>query len=230
MNLSPEQIQQLYKFTKAHFVEHYDLQTELVDHLANGIEEQIKLHPKLTFQEALNIEFKKFGVFGFHDVIRDKTKAMEKRYWKILWSFYKEYFKPPKVLMLIVATLVVFTAMIFLPEGYKGYLISILFTAVMAIIFVKTYRNRKQLKKKKKKWMLEDMILNNSNSLVFLNLGLQVCIYPHGLEGLLQNSYIALILAFLLTFMLLVFYIMVYIIPPMTEDLLIKTYPEYKMG
>ena len=37
MILTQDQIQQLNKFTRAHYVEHYDLQTELVGHLANGI-------------------------------------------------------------------------------------------------------------------------------------------------------------------------------------------------
>ena len=41
MQLTPAQIQKLYAFTIKHYVVHYDLQTELVDHLANGIEEQI---------------------------------------------------------------------------------------------------------------------------------------------------------------------------------------------
>lgn len=36
--LSKEDIQNLYTFTRQHYVEHYDLQTELVDHLANDIE------------------------------------------------------------------------------------------------------------------------------------------------------------------------------------------------
>ena len=39
MELTTKNIEQLYKFTKDHFVDWYDLQTELVDHLANDIEE-----------------------------------------------------------------------------------------------------------------------------------------------------------------------------------------------
>ena len=39
MKLTKEQIQQLYKFTRQHYVEYYDVQTELVDHLANDIEQ-----------------------------------------------------------------------------------------------------------------------------------------------------------------------------------------------
>ena len=85
MPLSEKQIEQLYKFTRTHFVEHYDLQTELVDHLANGIESQQSSNPVLTFEEALKLEFKKFGVCGFNDVIQEKTKAMSKRYRELLW-------------------------------------------------------------------------------------------------------------------------------------------------
>ena len=40
MKLTPQQIEQLYQFTRQHYVEWYDLQTELVDHLANSIETQ----------------------------------------------------------------------------------------------------------------------------------------------------------------------------------------------
>lgn len=40
MKLSTEQIDYLYQFTRNHYVEYYDLQTELVDHLANAIEAQ----------------------------------------------------------------------------------------------------------------------------------------------------------------------------------------------
>ena len=39
MKLTETQIENLYKFTRQHYVYHYDVQTELVDHLANDIEE-----------------------------------------------------------------------------------------------------------------------------------------------------------------------------------------------
>ncbi len=56
------------KFTRQHYVEHYDLQTELVDHLANDIEKICEEQPNLSFEQAKTISFKKFGVFGFMDV------------------------------------------------------------------------------------------------------------------------------------------------------------------
>lgn len=229
MNLSPDQIQQLYRFTRTHFVEYYDLQTELVDHLANGIEEQIRSKPNTTFQESLNLEFKKFGVFGFHDVIRDKTKSMEKRYWKILFSSYKEYFKLPKILLFLLFVAFVYTALSVLPLGYKGYVIASTFLLAMGVIFAKSIRNRKFLKNKNKKWLLEEMILNHTNSVFLLNLGIQICIYPNNLESLAKYPIGIYIISFMLVAVILLFYIMVFVIPPRVEEFLMQTYPEYKM-
>ncbi|WP_262494794.1 hypothetical protein [Balneicella halophila] len=38
--VSDKQLERLYEFTRQHYVEHYDLQSELVDHLANAIEKR----------------------------------------------------------------------------------------------------------------------------------------------------------------------------------------------
>ncbi len=80
MKLSTEQVERLYAFTRQHYVEYYDLQTELVDHLANAIEEQWLENPKLSFDAALQIEFKKFGVFGFMEVVEKRKVALNKKY------------------------------------------------------------------------------------------------------------------------------------------------------
>ena len=80
MKLTPEQIERLYLFTRQHYVEWYDLQTELVDHLANAIEQQWQENPKISFEDALQKEFKKFGVFGFMDVVEKRQAAMNKLY------------------------------------------------------------------------------------------------------------------------------------------------------
>ena len=69
MKISENHIEQLYKFTREHFVYHYDVQTELVDHLANDIEQICEEQPQLTFEQAREVSFKKFGVFGFMDVV-----------------------------------------------------------------------------------------------------------------------------------------------------------------
>jgi SPX domain protein involved in polyphosphate accumulation len=93
MKLSAEQIERLYQFTRQHYVEYYDLQTELVDHLANAIEEQWQQNPKLSFENALQIEFKKFGVFGFMDVVEQRQSALNKKYNKLVLNELKTFFQ-----------------------------------------------------------------------------------------------------------------------------------------
>ena len=101
MKLSATEIQSLYKFTRQHYVYHYDIQTELVDHLANDIEQIWATQPNLSFEEARDVSFKKFGIFGFMDVVEAKQKQMNKRYRKILWRFFKVWFTMPKLLLTI---------------------------------------------------------------------------------------------------------------------------------
>ena len=57
MQLTTSQIDQLFIFTRQHYVEWYDLQSELVDHLANAIETDWQENPTLSFEAALNKEF-----------------------------------------------------------------------------------------------------------------------------------------------------------------------------
>ena len=87
MKLSKDQIQELYTFTRKRLVEHYDLQTELVDHLANGIEAHWVTNDKVPFKEALANEFKKFGHFGFRSIIKKRKKVMLKKYRSLIFRF-----------------------------------------------------------------------------------------------------------------------------------------------
>ena len=96
--LSEAQIQSLYRFTRAHFVYHYDLQTELVDHMAEAIEELQEKQPELTFDDATKIVFKSFGVFGFQDIVQERMQLLTKRYWRLIWSLFKTHFKWPLLL------------------------------------------------------------------------------------------------------------------------------------
>lgn len=79
MKLSQEHIDKLYVFTKKHGVKYYDLQTELVDHLANDIENILKLKPHLTFEQAKYKATIKFGIYGFSSFINEREKALHKK-------------------------------------------------------------------------------------------------------------------------------------------------------
>ncbi|MET6989567.1 hypothetical protein [Sediminicola arcticus] len=230
MNLNQDQIQELYTFTRKHFVEHYDLQTEMVDHLANGIELQWKQTPTLTFHEALNKEFKKFGIFGFQDVISERVKAMEKRYRAIIWRFYREYFTLPKVVLTLFLTMIYFSLLRVMTQEMVYYFFVANSAGLMIPLFISSIRYRKKLNAKPRKWMMEEMIFNQMG---LFNLG----ILPLHLLNLnllshrfVHNQWFLLALSFFLTCYILLFYIIAFIIPTKAEQLLSETYPEYKLA
>lgn len=225
MKLIESQIQELYTFTRAHFVYHFDLQTELVDHLAGGIEEQMAKNPNLTFQEALNKEFKKFGIFGFQDVIVERQKALSKRYWKIIFRFYREFFTLPKILLTLFLSVLLFIVLKNIPLGYQNYAIVVIFLLFLIPSSIKMFNYNRILKKKERKWMLEEMLLTQMGFFNFL----MIPVHLFNIRFEVENFYILGFIAFFTVALLLLFYVMVYIIPPKAEELLAETYPEYNI-
>jgi hypothetical protein len=231
MKLTEIQIDELYKFTREHFVYYYDVQTELVDHLANDIEQIWESQPLLPFEKARDKSFKKFGIFGFMDVIEAKQKQMNKRYWKIILRFAKEWFTIPKIVMTFSVFLLFFSVLQiqFSEYIFLGTLL-ILITLEMIIV----YKVRKQHKEKEKKedkiFLLESMIGTTKNGFTgftFINMFNIVNLTRFDFSNL--NIYWILLISFTLTLLCILFYVSNYVIPQKAEELLQETYPEYKL-
>ncbi|QTE21562.1 hypothetical protein [Polaribacter cellanae] len=232
MKLTNAQIDQLYKFTRKHYVYFYDVQTELVDHLANDIENIWKEYPNLSFEEARDKSFKKFGIFGFMDVIEAKQKQMNKRYRKIMWRFFKEWFTVPK----IVTTITVFLSLFFvLKIPYSEFvLLGALFILVVFDLIKQTIARKKQKKKEVKKekiFLLESMIgetRQGFSAITFVNIFNFVNLTRVSFSSL--ENYWLLLISFSATIILILFYVTAYLMPQKSEELLIETYPEYKLS
>lgn len=232
MKLTHDQIQRLYKFTRAHYVEHYDLQTELVDHLANGIEQLQEETLSLTFQEALNYEFNKFGVFGFHEVIKKRKKSMGKRYWSHILKFYREYFQLPRILLVFsLSGLLFFILQLIMPE-YRFITITLLYFVIGIYFLFKANNNKKLYRSRlgiKKRWMLEEKIFD-------LGEWAQMAIFPMyffntlvSFEYSIVNPFLEAGICVFTVCYLILCYVMVFVIPTKAEKLLEETYPEYKL-
>ena len=232
MKLTINQIEELYIFTRKHYVYFYDVQSELVDHLANDIERIWKEVPNLSFQEARDKSFKKFGIFGFMDVIEAKQKQMSKRYRKILWRFFKEWFTMPK---LVVTFSLFFMIFFFLKLPYSTYipLGALLFLAIFDFInrYVSRKNQQEKAHKKEKVFLLESMIGETRNG--FTGVALLNIFHFVNLSRVpfntLENHWL-LLLSFSATLLILLFYVTTYLIPQKAEELLIETYPEYKLA
>ncbi|WP_424492832.1 hypothetical protein [Salinimicrobium sp. GXAS 041] len=223
---NPSEIDRLYQFTRQHYVEFYDLQTELVDHLANGIEQQWKENTEIPFEEALQKEFKKFGIFGFSDVVEKRQRAMEKKYWEIIWKEAKVILQEPKMTFLM---LFLFGFSFFLQNSETGiyFLIGLLLiSSIVALVYIglESHALKKRMKKGEKIYLLEAMIFNAGGSFSLLWLPI------HILSGLdfTTNIYIQSAVAFFIIIIVLTSYICFYKLPKKKDEILKKVHPELK--
>ncbi len=232
MKLTEQNIQNLYKFTRQHYVYHYDVQTELVDHLANDIEQIWEENPTLSFEKARDTSFKKFGVFGFMNVVEVKQSQMTKKYFKLTLRFAKEWFKLPK----IIVTILLFLGFYQLQKiAYSYTIYNIIFFSIILIQLLVVFLNSRKLKKKHKitgrKWMFEDVILNEGIVITLL-LSLMFFDVPanNSEEFLMMGNFRSLFSAFLMTTLCIFSYITLVVIPKKATELLEETYPEYKIS
>ena len=109
--LTDEQIEALYAFVKSKYVDYYDVQLELVDHLASEVEQRKAANPAVSFDTALQQVYGGFGIFGFSDVVAAKGKTVNLRNRHILWKATKSLFVLPNIvgsLLLFVTLMVAF--------------------------------------------------------------------------------------------------------------------------
>ena len=229
MKLTPQQIDRLYQFTRQHYVEWYDLQTELVDHLANAIEQQWQENPKISFEEALQMEFKKFGIFGFMTVVEERQIALGKKYNKLVWQHFKSFFTIPK----IIGTLAIYATTIQCLYKFKqAYIIFVLIMILSTIAFwYKMYqlnqKNKSAFEISGKKWLFKDIIYSFSAfggiSALPFQLGMNI------IDKTNYNWFSASYIGFFFITFLLFEYIVLILIPAKAEDYLKETYPEYPL-
>jgi hypothetical protein len=129
--LNEEEVSQLFEFCEFHNVRYYDVQVELVDHLASAIEDLWKTKPEMPFEEAVFTTGEKFGVdpyfeidsesllpaplglkktesSGFAAIVAAKEKELRRKYERLQWEYIKEFFRLPKIILTLAITLTLF--------------------------------------------------------------------------------------------------------------------------
>ncbi|HET8809569.1 MAG TPA: hypothetical protein VFM65_04815 [Flavobacteriaceae bacterium] len=224
------EIEKLYQFTRKHYVEYFDLQNELVDHLANGMEARWEENPHVEFEENLNLEFKKFGIFGFSEVVEKRKAAMQKRYLKLIWKEMLWALRDPKMLFFTV----IFTGICtFLMRFETGFMILYwgiiaMTVAEMIYFFRSNFLFRKRMKTQKKTYLLEEMIGNTGGiHLIFL--------FPFYFLSTLdaieiwESGILSFLFALFVSIMVFMAYVAFCTLPKKKEEILEKAYPQRKM-
>ncbi len=163
MSLSKKQIDYLLDFVKKHYVEWYDLQIEMVDHLANDIEQIMKDNPGISFEEALNRAFKKFGPMGFMEIAEKKQTAIRKKYFINILKEFKSLVSSYQFLYFVFSTIIISFLLIYSPYKKNIILFFLILLLIIPLYFFIKYRKKISYKKKKgeKIYLVETSILQS---------------------------------------------------------------------
>ncbi len=144
--LSEEQIERLFAFVRSCSVKHYDVQVELVDHLATAIEEKLEDNPEKSFQEAFWEVHRSFGPLGFTDFVQSKTKAVNKHALRLWWKEFVLWFSWPKMVLTLGFILGVYLLLETVRIDFVIYGANIFFIALF-LIYIRNGKRRVKLEK-----------------------------------------------------------------------------------
>lgn len=171
--LNEQEINFIFDFTKKHYVEFYDVQVELVDHLANAIEAQWVENSAISFEDALQIEFKKFGIFGFTGLVEQKQAELQKYYNKMLWNEVLKFVSIPKVIFTISLYIAIYfvlknTGSLGEMIALGALIISFTFFTIDGLRYI--FKIKKEQKKQAKSWLIQS-VANSIFSLPTIGIG-----------------------------------------------------------
>lgn len=147
MSLSNEQIKHLFAFTKKKLVRYYDLQAELVDHLAERIEEEMKAAPQLSFENALAKVYAQFGIFGFAKIVQEKEAEVLRSARKLWFKELFQLFSWPKIILVIAIFMVFYQLSIWLPLQPLKIFAGICWLAFSCVTVIRECKFQKKIKK-----------------------------------------------------------------------------------
>ena len=229
--LTPEQIKTLFSFCRKHAVNQYDLQMELVDHIASSIEEQWETKHEISFQEALNNTFVKFGLLGFSKIKDRKKKELRRKYNRLLFQYLLDYYRWPKVLLASTLSILLFilfrltnnvplvtislSGVIFIfPIFYNGYLFDKLFNLKI---------------QPGKSFLILDCLKNRQKMLsIAFQLSWVISMIIHKLNyNYISHPEIEFVFAFFLTGYILLLYLYFFIVPQKIKKHFTEQFPQF---
>jgi len=165
--LDQEQIDYLFAFCRRHYVRYYDVQIELVDHLANAIEEKLNANNNLSFDKALDEVYATFGYKGFAGIVEAKTNALSKQYNKLRWKYFGEYFTIPKIVFTMMICLGLYTLGNVMPASNLRAAIYLIAMIVCVTEIVISFKLSKSIKKAKKEILLLNISISGQSFIAF---------------------------------------------------------------
>jgi len=182
MTLSQTEKLRLLEFTKDHYVDFNDVRLLIAKDLEDDILQQMKEEETLSFEEALQNAYKKYGVIGFSDVSENYMKKINTYFYKkvILKVVRDEVSKPRFWFFATACFLIIYYAIMsldFMPfELAGGFMILIILGLIF--YFRKLHKEIKELKKRDNYYYLDQLLVSN-NSILFPFSYMPLLLAPH---------------------------------------------------
>jgi hypothetical protein len=228
--ISEDQVEKLFEFCRDHYVPFYDLQVELVDHMASAIEEQWESQPELPFEKALGITFKKFGVWGFNKIKSQKQRELRRRFRRMLYKMFKDFYSWPKIVLTFLFTMVLFTIFRLVPNDF--WVFGAILTLFLFASLYGMHNMKKQIVKvvEGKRFMLLDY-MKQAGAYVFLliqmpNVFLNVLGRPMG-WFVEMGIWVTLLVSFVLVSFAFLLYLDSFILPKKVKENFLELYSEF---
>jgi hypothetical protein len=162
MELTKEQLLQIDNYILSCGIKYYDVRAEIVDHFANILEEKLAKNPELDFKKEIVNIHRNFSGSGFSKLLEEKTKSVQKKFYKQSLKHLITFFKLPRIIITIALFYALFLLMN-LFEDKKDFFFWA-YTFLLFIVFRVFYQNKKTKKEK-----IERFLVLNKTS-VFLQM------------------------------------------------------------
>ena len=164
MQLTEDQVKHLFEFTQKKFVYWYDLQIELVDHLATHIEEEMNADASLSFEAALAKVYKGFGIFGFAKIAQEKSEQLRRMAKKMWWNEILAFITWPKIVLLAL----IFAFLWQLSSWFDANILMVIFLAAYIITGIVMMRYINRTAKTSKRLLLLQAGPTHFSSVIFM--------------------------------------------------------------
>jgi hypothetical protein len=154
--LTNEEIAELYKYCERKKIVYYDIQIEIVDHIASAIEDRLKSNPNLSFKQALEEVHSSFGSFGLKKIVDSKTSAMGRQYGRIRRQLVRSYFTFPKIALTFLLVVVCITMERVLPAFVLSYVLIVMGSFILYSFVQNEILKRKLRKQQTRKLLMTD--------------------------------------------------------------------------
>ncbi len=170
--ITEAQYESLFAFCRKHYVQYYDVQVELVDHLSEAIEVKMKENPKLSFEQALDSVYAGFGIKGFADIVATRENMVSKQCRKQKWKLFFSYFTAPKVAMTIcLYAIILFLGKFLAQDQHRIILLSTIGLSLIIFEIIHSLKTAKLFKKQIKAMLYTGDRLNGLiSSSIFIQL------------------------------------------------------------